>query len=113
MCQGSQTAVVNLSQRGSDLLEYVNTKYPEDQWTHACTDGSAAGATRNGGGGACISYNNGKAHITIATGTYSTNFKAEPNLNLSKSLFEIRDNLPQIKPSVVIFTDALSVLSKL
>ena len=38
-------------ERKSLILEYVNTKYPEDQWTHAYTDGSAAETTRNGGGG--------------------------------------------------------------
>ena len=56
------------------MLEYVNTKYPEDHWTRAYTDGSAAEATRDGGDGAYIRYNDGKAHITIATGTYLTNF---------------------------------------
>ena len=38
-------------------LEYVNTKYPEDQWTHAYTDGSAANATRDGDG---VVYNDGR-----------------------------------------------------
>ena len=36
--------------RKSLTLEYVNTKNPEEQWTHAYTDGSAAEATRDGGG---------------------------------------------------------------
>ena len=49
----------------------------EDQWTHAYTDSSAADAIRDGGGGVYIRYNDGKAHITIATGKYLTNFKAE------------------------------------
>ena len=48
----------------------------------------------------------------IATGKYSTNFKAEAEA-LKKAAIEIRNNLPQTKPNVVIFTDALSVLSKL
>ena len=59
------------------MLEYVNTKYLEDQWTHTYTDGSAAEATRERGGGVYIRYKDGKAHITIATGKYSNNFKAE------------------------------------
>ena len=54
-------------ERKSLTLEYVNTKYPEDEWTHAYTDGSAPEATRNRGGGVYIRHNNGKAHITIAT----------------------------------------------
>ena len=35
-------------ERKSLTLEYVDIKYPEDQWTHAYTDGSAAEATRDG-----------------------------------------------------------------
>ena len=76
-------------ERKSLTLEYVNTKYPEDPWTRAYTDGCAAEATRDGVGGVCIRYNDGKAHITIATGKYSTNFKAEA---LKKAAIEIKDN---------------------
>ena len=64
------------AERKSLTLEYV-IKYPEDQWTHAYTDSSAAEATRDGGGGVYIRYKYGIAQITIATGKYSTNFKAE------------------------------------
>ena len=99
-------------ERKSLTLEYVDIKYPEEQWTHAYTDGSAAEATRNGGGGVYIRYNDEIAQITIATGKYSTNFKAEAEA-LKKASAEIRNNLPPTKPNVVIFTDALSVLSKL
>ena len=99
-------------ERKSLTLEYVNIKYPEDQWTHAYTDGSAAEAIRDGGSGVYIKYNDGIAQITIATGKYSTNFKAEAEA-LKRAATEIRNNLPRIKPNVVIFTDALSVLSKL
>ena len=38
-------------ERKSLTLEYINTKYPEDRWTHAFTDGSAAETTRDGVGG--------------------------------------------------------------
>ena len=93
------------------MLEYVNTKYPEDQWTHACTDGSAAESTPDGEGGAYIRCNDGEAHITKTTGKYSTNFKAEAETlktkKQKKATIEIRDNLPRTKPNVVIFTDAL------
>ena len=109
------------SHRPRLTLEYVNTRYPEDQWTHAYTDSSVAEATGDEGGGMYIRYNDGKAHITIATGKYSINFKAEAealnnnnnNNNNKNPATEIRDNLPQTKPNVVIFTDALSVLNKL
>ena len=59
-----------------------------------------------------IKYNDGIAQIAIATGKYSTNFKAEAEA-LKRAAIEIRNNLPRTKPNVVIFTDALSVLSKL
>ena len=68
--------------------------------------------TGDGGGGVYIRYNDGTAQITIATGKYSTNFKAEAEA-LKKAATEIRNNLPRTKPNVVIFTNALSVLSKL
>ena len=99
-------------ERKSLTLEYVDIKYPEGQWTHAYTDGSAAEATRDGGGGVYIRYNDGIAQITIATGKYSTNFKVEAEA-VKKAASEIRNNLPRTKPNVGIFTDALSVLSKL
>ena len=101
-----------MPERWSLTLEYVDIKYLEDQWTHAYTNGSAAEATRDGGGGVYIRYNNGIAQITIATGKYSTNFKAEAEA-LKTAAIEIRNNLPRTKPNVAIFTDALSVLSKL
>ena len=92
--------------------EYVNIKYTEDQWTHAYIDGSAAEATWDGGGRVYIRYNVGIAQNTTATGKYSTNFKTEAEA-LKKAAIEIRNNLPWTRPNVVIFTDALSVLSKL
>ena len=67
-------------------------------------------------GGSCgyIRYYDGIAQITIATGKYSTNFKAEAGaLKKKKAAIEIRNNLSRTKPNVVIFTDALSVVSKL
>ena len=101
-------------ERKSLTLEYVNTKYPEDRKTHAYTDGSAAEDTREGGGGVYNRYYDGKAHITIATGKYSTKFKADAETEAAKkAAIEIKDSLPQTKPNVVIFSDALSVLNKL
>ena len=55
-------------ERKSLMLKYVNTEYPEVHWTHAYTDGSAAEATRDEGGWVYIRYNDGKSHITVATG---------------------------------------------
>ena len=99
-------------ERKSLTLKYVNIKYPEDQWTHTYTDGSAAESTRDGEGGVYIKYNDGIAQIITSTGKYSTNFKAEAEA-LKRAAIEIRNNLPRTKLSVVIFTDALPVLIKL
>ena len=104
-CQGSQTRGCQPDPEIKSL-EYVNTKYPAHQWTHAYTDSSAADAYQDGGGGVYIRYNDGKAHITLAIRKYSTNFKAEAEA-LQKTATKIRDSLPQTKPNVVIFTDAL------
>ena len=56
-------------ERKSLTLEYVDTKYPEEQWTQknsgAYSDGSAAEATRDGGGGVYIRYNDGTAQINF------------------------------------------------
>ena len=51
-------------ERKSLTQEYVNTRYTEDQWTHAYTDGSAAEATRDGGDGVYIRYNE-NIHSTL------------------------------------------------
>ena len=75
-------------------------------------NGSAAEATRVGEGGVYNRYSDGEAHITIAKGTYLTNFKVEFEA-LQKAAVKIRDNVPRTKPNVIIFTGALSVLSKL
>ena len=56
-------------------------------------------------------YNDGKAHITIPTGKYSTNIKAEAEA-LKQAAIEIAGNLPQTKLNIVIFIDALFVLNK-
>ena len=107
-CQGSHTEAVNLSQRRLNMSISSTQKTSGPMPTH----GSAAEATRDGGGRVYIRYNDRKAHTTIATEKYSTNFNAEAQAH-KKAAIEIRDNLPRTKPNVVIFTDALSALNKL
>ena len=48
--RGCQTEL----ERKSLTLEYINTKYLEDQWDHAYIDGSASVATRDVGGAVYI-----------------------------------------------------------
>ena len=99
-------------ERKSLTLELISSKYPRAKWTHAFTDGSATEATRDGGAGVFIKYSDEEARIKIATGKYSTNFKAETEA-LRTAATEIAANLPRTKPNIVIFTDALSVLDAL
>ena len=42
------------------ILEYLQTHYPKEFWTHGYTDGSAENAVRNGGAGVYIQYPGGK-----------------------------------------------------
>ena len=99
-------------ERKSITLEYIRTTYPEQQWTHIFTDGSASEATKNGGGGIFIKYNGRQEEISIPTGKYSTNFRAEAEA-ITTAATEVKDKLEETKGKVVIFTDALSVMMAL
>ena len=70
------------SQRGPErkslTQEYLQTNYPTEYWTLRYTDGSAENAVQNGGAGVYIQYVGGKEDkISLATGLYSANYKAE------------------------------------
>lgn len=93
-------------------LEYIHSTYPKDKWTHAYTDGSATDATKNGGGGIQIEYNDDNVSIAMPTGKYSTNYRAEAAA-LREASISISQNTTKTKMKVVIFTDALSVLQRL
>ena len=97
------------AERKSLTIEYIQTVYPEEKWTHAFTDGSASEATRDGGGGVYIRYSTEAVRIPIATGKYSTNFRAEAAA-LERAATHIKENLHHTQKQVVIFSDALSVL---
>ena len=100
-------------ERKSLTLEYMHHAYPKDQWTHAYTDGSAEEATRNGGGGIQIQLKNGETiQMSIATGKYSSNYKAESEA-LRIAATELINNTELTHMKVVIFSDALSVLQAL
>ena len=56
----------------------LHSTYPQEKWTQAFTDGSAESAVKNGGAGVYIKYPDGTSETkSKATGTYSTNFRAE------------------------------------
>ena len=99
-------------QRKHLALDYIHSNFPENQWTHVYTDGSAVEAVREGGGGVYIKYQEETANIRVPTGRISTNFNAEAEA-LKVAALDINRNLGRAKPKVAIFTDALSVLQAL
>ena len=104
------------SQSGPDrkslTQEYLETNYPKESWTHGYTDGSAENAVRNGGAGVYIQYAGGKEDkISLATGLYSTNYKAEAEALKTAAAHIEASSHASLK--VVLLTDALSVLQAL
>ena len=93
-------------------LDHIQANYPPDLWTHAYTDGSATEATRDGGGGVYVRYTNGEEHCAIATGKFSTNFRAEAEA-LKTAAERLTRNRNVTHDNIAIFTDALSVLQAL
>jgi len=72
------------------------------------TDRSAAEATKDGGAGVYIKYNENDARHAYATGKYSTNYRAEV-IAIKKAAEELPENENDIKPNISVLTDALSV----
>ncbi|PVD26822.1 hypothetical protein C0Q70_11969 [Pomacea canaliculata] len=96
----------------SCTMEYIHNNFPQDQWTHVFTDGSAEQAVKNGGAGIYIRYPGGREdRLSLATGLYSTNFKAEA-VAIQTGATHV-ENSPDNSNNVVFFTDALSVLQAL
>ena len=84
----------------------------QESWTHGYTDGSAENAVRNGGAGVYIKYAGGKEDkISLATGLYSTNYKAEAEALKTAAAHIEASTHASLK--VVLLTDALSVLQAL
>ena len=67
---------------------------------------------KNGGAGVYISFEERETKIAQATGKYSNNFKAE-TFAMHTAVEEMLKEADNIKPNVVILTDALSVLEAL
>ena len=90
-------------------LEHRSANCPVKEWTQVYIDGSAIDATRDGGAGVYTKYRAEEAHISVAAGRYSTNFKAEA-MTLNTAVTEILANLDKTHKEVVFFSDAVSVL---
>ncbi|KAL8570342.1 hypothetical protein ACOMHN_035760 [Nucella lapillus] len=99
-------------ERKSLTLEHLHTQFPKEFWTHVYTDGSAADAIRNGAAGVYVQYPGGREEkICLATGLYSTNYRAEAKaLKTAAAHIEVS---PYTSHNVVFLTDALSILQAL
>ncbi|XP_060604706.1 ribonuclease H-like [Ruditapes philippinarum] len=76
------------------------------------TDGSATAAIKDGGAGIYIQHTNGKSDtVSVATGKYCTNYKAEYEAIMTA--LKVIEESPEDCPQIVILTDALSVLQAL
>ena len=93
-------------------MDYLESIYNPDSWTEVYTDGSSIEATKDGGAGVYIKYNDSEARFAYATGKFSTNYKAE-SMAMKNAAEELMRNSNNIKPNIVILTDALSVLEGL
>ena len=93
-------------------LEHIHHKYPSKKWTHAYTDGSATEATKDGGAGILIKLKTMEEEISLPTGRYSSNFRAEATA-LQEAAKRLARGRRKAKKNIVIFTDALSVLEAL
>ena len=98
--------------RKSVALDYLQNTYNQEIWTEVYTDGSATEATRDGGAGVYIKYNEREARHAYAAGKYASNYRAEA-VAMTKAAEELTSNANEIKPNVLILTDALSVLEGL
>ncbi|RUS85482.1 hypothetical protein EGW08_006758 [Elysia chlorotica] len=108
---GKKSSQNDLEKR-SLAVEHIQTNYPATDWTHVYTDGSAEKAVRNGGAGIYIKYPGGEEDkISIPTGVFSTNYKAEATA-IQEGAAHVQSS-PHSTKNIVFLTDALSVLQAL
>ena len=88
-------------------LEHIHYN-PSKKWTDAYTDGSAAEATKDGGGGILIKFKTKEEKIAISTGR-SSNFKAEATA-MQEAAKRLKRGRNKAKKRKYIFSNALAVL---
>ena len=92
---------------------YIKSEYPENEWVHVYTDGSARNAISDGGGGIVLKLSKSvKITKSIATGKFSNNYRAESEA-IKTAAEMILESSGILLRKVVIFTDALSVITAL
>ena len=93
--------------------DMLKERYPSDHWIRAFTDGSAAEAIRDRGGGIYIEWpGNTSSSISIPTGKYSTNYKAEAEA-LQETAKVLANSEATYNTKVVLLTDARSVIESI
>ena len=56
----------------SCTTEHIHNSYPQENWTHTYTDGSAKDAVRSSGAGVCLKYPGGNdKKISLAVGVFN------------------------------------------
>ena len=94
------------------VQKMLQENYPADTWIRAYTDGSAKEATTDGGG-IYIEWPNGLSQrMSIPTGKYSSNYRAESEA-LIEAATALRNHRDTYGSKVVLLTDAKSVLHAL
>ena len=85
----------------------LEEKYPQADWTHIYTDGSAEDAVRNGGSGVFVRVPTGQTvNYTNASGRKCSNFKAETSAVQTEGAY-----IAEMKPhKTVILTDSKAAL---
>ena len=107
--KGTQT---NSARRGV-TERFIGSGYPETTWSHVYTDGSAKNATSNGGGGIFMCLKNGElVREFIPTGKFSSNYRAEGEAIGRAAVLAVAHR-EQNHNRIVVFTDALSVVTAL
>ena len=93
-------------------LNEIHQRYPAKKWSHVFTDGSAAGATKNGGSGVYIQHPGRPPEtISLPSGSLCSNYRAEMKaLQAAADHLNLMDSPPA---KVVLLTDSLSVLQAL
>lgn len=114
------TSIPGVDRRGTQseiqqktlAMEHICSQYPQENWTHVFTDGSATGATQDGGAGILIRYTDGDEELATPTGKHSTNYRAETEA-LREAAATVSQNETRTTGRVVVFSDALSALQAL
>ena len=91
-------------------MQMLEERYPQTEWTHIYTDGSADDAVRDGGSGVYVRTPTGQTHTyERATGQRCSNFRAEV-VALQLAAAHITEHSPD---KAVILTDSKAALQAL